>query len=303
MAVSGGYAYVADRFAGLQVIDIKNPEKPIIVGGVDTPGHAFGVTVVGSYVYVADRISGLIIVPAQCGAVAAHLDIKPGSCPNPLNVTVPKGGKANGGVLPVAVLGSDAFDVRDIDVSSIALEGVSPLRHNYEDAAAPPESADDCACSDAGPDGYTDLTLKFARLDVVAALGKVSGNRVPLTLTGRMKDGTAIELSDCVTIVPKKGEDRPQLSTNKLAVTGLGLATPNPFNPTTVIHYELAVRGYTTLKVYDVTGRLVATLVDNELPGGRHQAGWDAKGSASGVYFYRLTVGSFSDTRKMVLLK
>ena len=148
------------------------------------------------------------------------------------------------------------------------------------------------------------MNLKFGRLDVVSALGNVSGDDVMLTLTGRMKDGTAIELSDCVQIVPRKGDVGPQLTpTDEPTVTALGRATPNPFNPTTVINYELMDQGYATLKVYDVMGRLVATLVEGELSGGQHTTTWDAKGVPSGVFFYRLTVGTFSETRKMVLLK
>jgi len=245
--------------------------------------------------------------PVGCGlpVVTGVLDVKPGSCPNPLNVTVPNGEKANGGVLPVAILGSDELDVHDIDISSLELEGATPLRYGYQDVAGPPGADDDCACPDAGPDGYVDLTLKFGRLDVVAGLGDVSGNSVPVKMTGRMKDGTAIELTDCVSIVPrKKGEEGPVLApAGEPAVTALRGATPNPFNPTTVISYELEERAYATLMVYDVTGRLVATLVEGELPGGRHAATWEAEGVPSGVYFCRLTVGSFSETRKMVLLK
>jgi hypothetical protein len=249
---------------------------------------------------------GLIgAAPVGCGVpVVGYLDINPGSCRNPLNVTVPKGEKANGGVLPVAILGSDELDVRDIDVSSLELEGAAPLRHGYHDVATPPSGDDDCACSEAGPDGYVDLTLKFGRLDVVAGLGNASGDGVPVRMTGRMKDGTAIELTDCVDIVPRKGEGGPVLtSSEEPAVTALRSATPNPFNPTTVIGYELEEQAYATLTVYDVTGRLVATLVEGELPGGRHNATWEAQGVPSGVYFCRLTVGDFSETRKMVLLK
>lgn len=237
-------------------------------------------------------------------AAVAILDIKPGSCPNPLNTRVPNGAKANGGVLPVAILGSHGFDVRDIDVSSLELEGAAPLRHSYEDVAGPPSGEDDCACSVAGPDGYIDLTLRFARLDVVDGLTRVSDGDVPVTLTGRLEDGTLIEGTDCVRIVSFKGDGGPRLTSSSVpAVTALGSAMPNPFNPTTVIDYELAARGNATLKVYDVTGKLVATLVDGEAPSGQHEVLWEARGVSSGIYFYRLEVGDFVQTRKMILIK
>ncbi len=303
VTVSGNYAYVACN-GSMRVVDVSDPAAPVEAGFYPT-FISMGSVVRGDHVYVADHLNGFYILEYVVPKIAgACLDIKPGSCPNPLNVTVPKGEKANGGVLPVAVLGSDEFDVDDIDVSSLELEGAAPLRYDFKDIAAPPAGDEDCACSDAGPDGHTDLTLKFSRLEVASALGDVSGDGVPVTLTGQMKDGTPIEILDCVRIVPRKGDVGPELAlSNTLAVTSLGSATPNPFNPTTVINYALAERGYATLKVYDVTGKLVATLVEDELPGGQHNATWDARGVSSGVYFYRLTAGSFSETRKMVLIK
>ena len=62
VAVSGDYAYVADVYSGLQVIDIGTPGSPEIVGSIDTPGYAWGVAVSGDYAYVADYSSGLQVI-------------------------------------------------------------------------------------------------------------------------------------------------------------------------------------------------------------------------------------------------
>mgnify|MGYP001175570862 CR=1 FL=1 len=78
---------------------------------------------------------------------------------------------------------------------------------------------------------------------------------------------------------------------------------PNPFNPLTVIRYELPVAGMTTIKVYDITGALLKVLVSEELPAGKHEVAFDASELASGIYFYRLESGGYSMTRKMVLLR
>jgi flagellar hook assembly protein FlgD len=83
---------------------------------------------------------------------------------------------------------------------------------------------------------------------------------------------------------------------------------PNPFNPTTTIAFWLPEKSSVTLAVYDVDGRLVNTLVDEELDKGMKQFPWngtDSRGStvSSGVYFYKLQAGSKELTRKMVLLK
>jgi hypothetical protein len=78
---------------------------------------------------------------------------------------------------------------------------------------------------------------------------------------------------------------------------------PNPFNPTTVISYQLPVSVDVTLKVYDLLGNDVATLVDEYRPAGNYKIEWDATGLSSGIYFYKLQAGSFIETMKMVLLR
>jgi hypothetical protein len=78
---------------------------------------------------------------------------------------------------------------------------------------------------------------------------------------------------------------------------------PNPFNPTTVISYQLPVISRVELSVYNLLGQRVATLVNTDQQPGQHQVEWDASGFASGVYFYRLQTAEFQDIKKMVLIK
>ena len=82
---------------------------------------------------------------------------------------------------------------------------------------------------------------------------------------------------------------------------------PNPFNPSTLIKFSLGKTGYTTLKLYDVLGKEVAALVNGELEAGPHEVTFDASsatgGLPSGTYFYTLTSGSYTETRKMMFLK
>jgi len=128
-----------------------------------------------------------------------EVDIKPGSCPNPLNVK-------SQGVLPVAILGTEVLDVIDIDVASISLEGVAPIRFDYEDVATPFEG-ELCDCHEDGPDGYLDITLKFDTQEIMTALGDVEdGEYLPLTLLVTLVDSTVLEGSDCIRII-KKGKD------------------------------------------------------------------------------------------------
>ena len=78
---------------------------------------------------------------------------------------------------------------------------------------------------------------------------------------------------------------------------------PNPFNPTTEIRYQIPEAGWVTLKVFDLLGREVATLVNETKQPGEYTVTWDAEGVPSGVYYYRMTAGSFVETKKLILLK
>ncbi len=106
------------------------------------------------------------------------------------------------------------------------------------------------------------------------------------------------------------GEFRSPIVTVEVPAASSVLAqnTPNPFNPTTRIRFQLAKSEHATLSVHDASGHLVRVLVDEARGTGAHDVVWDGKSDAgtpvgSGVYFYRLTAGKFSDAKKMVLLK
>ncbi len=83
----------------------------------------------------------------------------------------------------------------------------------------------------------------------------------------------------------------------------LGQNFPNPFNPVTAISYQLSASNFVNLSVYDVSGRLVAELVNGMRDAGVHEVTFDASNLASGIYLYRIEAGDFSAVRKMVLMK
>lgn len=78
---------------------------------------------------------------------------------------------------------------------------------------------------------------------------------------------------------------------------------PNPFNPTTTIKYQIPKNGLVTLKVYDILGSEVTTLVNEFKNIGRYEISFDASKLSSGVYIYRLTANDFSNSKKMILMK
>jgi len=134
--------------------------------------------------------------------VEVPVDVKPQSCRNPLNL----GAR---GVVPVAILGTADVDVSQIDPATVLLEGIAPLRSDLEDVATPFEpftGKSDCFdCTDAGPDGFADLTLKFDLQSVAEALGDLGdGACVVVEVTGSLLDGTPMRGEDVVTIlIPK----------------------------------------------------------------------------------------------------
>jgi hypothetical protein len=78
---------------------------------------------------------------------------------------------------------------------------------------------------------------------------------------------------------------------------------PNPFNPSTAFSFSIPSRSFVTLKVYDMIGREVATIVSEVFNEGRYTRQWNAQGMSSGVYYYRIQAGYFTETKKLVILK
>jgi hypothetical protein len=83
----------------------------------------------------------------------------------------------------------------------------------------------------------------------------------------------------------------------------LGQNFPNPFNPETSISFGINKNQHVKLQVYDVTGRMVSELVNQELTAGNYNYKWNAAKNSSGMYFYRLTTDGFTETKKMILIK
>jgi hypothetical protein len=78
---------------------------------------------------------------------------------------------------------------------------------------------------------------------------------------------------------------------------------PNPFNPSTLIKYQLPKSSHVTIKVYNVLGDEVAILVNEEKPAGNYEVNFSSGKLSSGTYFYRIQAGSFVETKKMILMK
>jgi predicted outer membrane repeat protein len=237
-------------------------------------------------------------------AQPVSLDIKPQSCPNPLNVR-------EKGILPVAILGTADLDVNDIDPSSVQLEGVPTLRSSVDDISTPvADPLYECDCTTNGADGFDDLELKFDTQEIIAALGAFNdGDEIVLTLTGNLFDGKAIEGQDCI-IIKSKGLKKSVAEVEGGVPKDYALLqnNPNPFNPSTTISFALPEAANVKLTIYDINGREVRKLVSGNMEAGIQIVQWDATDHngvrvASGIYIYRLQAGSFIKTKKMILMK
>ena len=108
---------------------------------------------------------------------------------------------------------------------------------------------------------------------------------------------------DSTTVVIATTDIKDNLIENTPHVYKLHYNYPNPFNPSTIIRYQLSLPSKVSLRVYDVNGNEVERLVDELKAAGIHEVNFDAKGLASGIYFYKLQAGSFVETKKMMLLR
>jgi hypothetical protein len=151
---------------------------------------------------------------------------------------------------------------------------------------------------------------------------QISSQSYPLTLSWHVAQGasfryslTSVDKSSAAQSVPMKGDGTRTIPSGNLVLQlhveenrlperfALYQNYPNPFNPTTTIRYDLPAEGSVKLIVYDILGKEVATLVDNIQKAGFYEIPFSAEQFASGVYFYRLTAGSFTSVQKMMIVK
>ncbi|MCZ7556549.1 MAG: T9SS type A sorting domain-containing protein [Bacteroidia bacterium] len=235
--------------------------------------------------------------------VNAHVDVKPGSCPNSFN-------PGNKGNLPVAILGSAGFDVTNIDPATVKLNGVSRTGGTSVSDVSMPYGMFQMGCMDCnygGPDLMNDLVVHFKSQDVAATLGQVAFNDcVPVEITGNFYDGTPFVGYDILRIVGGSPKDAPE------AIAGFALQldqnSPNPIVEATSFSYTLPAEGFMQLAVYNALGQKIATVAQGVQPAGSHMVSWNGLSDngarvAPGVYLYRLETGSQSISKKLLISK
>jgi hypothetical protein len=134
-----------------------------------------------------------------------------------------------------------------------------------------------------------DSVFSGASVTAMATTGKY-------LFAGTQMGGWRIPIADVITSVR---DNRPHVPSQYILYQNY----PNPFNPTTVIAYSLPAPAAVTLKVYDLLGREIKTLVNERQNAGQHSMTFDGSNYPSGVYFYRLQAGTYSQTKKLIELK
>ena len=324
--VSGGYAYVADDWAGLRVIDVSDPQNPVEVGYHDTPSIALGIYVSGDYAYVTDRDAGLRVIDVG----------------NPYNPVEVGYYDTPGIARDVYVSGDYAYvadedaGLRVIDVS----DPRNPVEVGYHDT---PSSAYDVYVS--GDYAYVadrDSGLRVIDVSDPSNPEEVGYYDIPGIACGVYVSGDYAYVADgytCLRVIDVSEPSNPEevgyhdtpdwawdvyvsreyayVADNWAGLQiyqfyGMGVVEtstlpdklvlyhswPNPFTSGTCIRFAIPQvdgcdKPHVTLSIYDITGRLIRTLVDDELSAGYYSVEWHADNDvgqrvAQGIYLCEL---------------
>jgi hypothetical protein len=301
VAVRETLAYVADGNSGLQIINVADPGNPQYVGSYDTPGFAADIALDGSYAYVADKDGGLQILgvgdPFSPGFVSSYQDL--GSAWG-VEISWPYAYVANqrAGLLILDISEPDdpgfvgsfntpglAKDVCLDDHYAFVADGDSGLVVvDIQDPAKPTAA------------GSYDTPLHTFALDVSDGLIYLA-------------DGASLLLlSFQPTGIQNHNREAPVVGTFHLQQN-----RPNPFNDLTIIQFstsgqESQEKLPVALRIYNIRGQLVRTLLETSVGPGVHQTSWDGKDALgrtaeSGIYLCVLQAGSQQDCKKVVLLR
>ncbi|HRP94392.1 MAG TPA: T9SS type A sorting domain-containing protein, partial [Ignavibacteriaceae bacterium] len=148
---------------------------------------------------------------------------------------------------------------------------------------------------------------KYASLDYQVDCSGITPGDYYLRLVTNVNTDADFALANIIndnTTLAKKNFNKVNFTGSEIPITyELSNNYPNPFNPSTTIRYQIPKDGIVTLKIFDILGSEVATLVNEEKVAGKYEINFNASSLASGVYIYRFQAGSFVNSKKMLLIK
>lgn len=265
----------------------------------------------GAY-YVADTISSGRAYWVKAGA-AGRLVLVAGAAPS---ATTPKQNQETLDVLHSIIISPGrGYEGRSTELRFGLEEEVNWDLDLYELPPPPPRHGLDIRFVS----NRSIALLKKGKLEKIGI--SMSGNDVPMRMSWRIRPGSAVSYllveefdglvidhhpltGDGSIIVPAASKNTFSIVLHHLpADYALMQNYPNPFNPRTTFKFAVPTSGIVRLTIHDLLGRRVTTVVDEDLAAGEYSRSWDATGFASGVYYFRLQAGSFTETRKLILLK
>jgi len=292
---------------GLRVCDITNPVTPAPVQ-IITNGHQWTNFVVeGAKLFALhpDRFLSVTDITNPNGAVSAGTHSFSWT-PTLVSVSGPKMVIANGDTLELYDVSNTGViaphakwfpskEVRsDNCVTSIALSGNYLVAGTYEGTYVYDVS-------------NIDAPAVIAKWLTGVLQGRVfyDGNRLLVSTSDRYGSDSPVRPYPMIELrIPNvTGVDRTGADVSGPLSYELSQNYPNPFNPSTTIEYSIPMQSHVTMNVFDILGREVAALVNEKKEAGRYSVKWDATRIPSGIYFYRLQAGAFSNTKKLVMLK
>ena len=233
----------------------------------------------------------------KCKVIEVDIDIKPGSDPNSINPN-------SNGVISVAILTTSTAAGEPLDFDATT---VDPLSVEFGPNGAT-ESHGKGHIEDVDGDGDLDLVLHFKTQETGIQCGDTE-----VSLSGETFGGQDITGTDAIqTVGCGSNKSATTVQKNVLEFFALNQNYPNPFNPTTTIHFNVAASNagatHVSLKIYDISGREVKTLITGVMEPGHYSVQWDSTNDrgevvSGGVYIYRMVADDFIATQKMILLK
>ena len=277
---------------GLRVFDLASRSRPVpemgfLEGSVKDIGFMDGDLFVRG-------VGRFFRLPAFCREIPeVTVDIKPGNDENPINCS----GRGRG-FIPVAILTTPDFDATTVDPTTVrfgpdeAIESHTTGRGTFRSHQ---ERHQKKHVRDVDHDGDLDQIFHFRRNETGIKCGDTKA-----TLTGETYEGQEIIGADRIRTVSRW--DKDQVGTRGIRIT------PNPFNPQTTISFTTEEPQRVRLAVYDIRGRLLGELTDQQYEAGEHSVEWQGRDSAgralpSGEYFFRVEMGDRVETRKAMLVR
>jgi hypothetical protein len=284
--------YVSSVF-DFRIVDISDPANPREIGDFKKTGSGNDIALYGQYALIADWNKGLRIIDISDPVNLKELSKYDDYCVG--NVAV----ENNFAYIIAQSLVATDYSLRILDMSDIY--NIKEIGHYPLQSYAKGLAVRNGYVS-VGDAGVRIIDVTHPENPAEVAYFKTAGGVTDLLLDSQYiyladgSDGLYIFQSDLLSSVSNNINTKPQTIT-------LFQSYPNPFNPTTTIEFQLPSSSFVTLKVFNSTGVEIATLAEKQYTSGSYRAEWNSTAMPSGIYFYRIHAGNYTETKKMVLMR